>query len=99
MTKKTKNKSKKLMKKEERQAEIERLRKTYAETIDFSITDFKVGELVDLLDKKKLTAKEEEKKARLQLEMAKAYGLKNGIWAINLGYERYHDFLATTRAC
>ena len=98
MTKKIKNKTKELTKKEERQAEIERWRKIYSESIDFSITDSKIGELVDLLDKKKLTAKEEDKKARLQLEMAKAYGLKNGIWAINVGYERYHGFLATTRS-
>ncbi len=98
MTKKTKNQSKELTKKEERQAEIERLRKALTEDGVFSIAYSKMGELADLLDKKKLTAKEEEKKTMLQLDITKAFGLKNGLWATNVGYGRYHEFLATTRS-
>ncbi len=98
MTKKTKNKTKELVKKEEKQAEIERLRKIFTEDGAFSIDDSKIEELADLSNKKKLTAKEKEKKTRLQLDITKAFGLKNGLWAIYVSYARYHEFLATTRS-
>jgi len=94
----SKNQSKKLVKKEERQAAIEMLRNVFAESIDFSDSDFNIEELIDLRDKKKLTAKEEERKDEIQLEISKAYGLKNGLWAANLSYGKYHKFLSTTRS-
>ena len=97
MFKKPNNQNKELVKKEERQAKIKRLRGVFTESLDFSETDSTIEELVDLMDKKKLTAKEEEKKDKLQLEIAKSFGLKNGLWAANVSYDRYHKFLATTR--
>lgn len=93
-----KNQSKELVKKEERQAEIERLRKIFTESSDFSNSNSQIGELVDLLDKKKLTAKEEKRNDELQLEISKVFGLKNGLWAANLSYGKYNKFLATTRS-
>ena len=98
MIKTSKDQNQELIKKEERQTKIERLRIAFTEDGAFSITDSKIEELVDLLDKKKLTAKEEERKERFRLEIAMAFGLKNGLWATNLSYSRYHEFLATTRA-
>jgi len=93
----SKNQNKELVKKEERQAEIERLRKIFAGDIDFSDSNSQIGELVDLLNKKKLTAEDEKERDKLQLEIAKAFGLKNGLWAINISYNKYYKFLATAR--
>jgi len=97
MTKKLNNQSKELIKKEERQAAIERLRKIFAEDMDFFNPDSEIGELIDLLNKKKLTAEDEKERDKLQLEIAKAFGLKNGLWAINISYNKYYKFLATAR--
>lgn len=94
----SKNQSKELVKKEERQAEIERLRKIFVGDIDFSDYNSQIGEFVDLLDKKKLTPKEEKMKDKLQSEISKAFGLKNGIWAANVSYHKYNRFLANTRS-
>lgn len=90
--------NKELAKKEERRTEIERLRKIFAGDIDFSDSNSRIGELVDLLDKKKLTAKEEKKKDELQLGISKVFGLKNGLWAANVSYGRYNEFLFITRS-
>jgi len=92
----SKNQNKELVKKEERQAEIKRVQKIFAQSGDFSNSN--IGELVDLLDKKKLTKKEEERKDELQLEISKANALNNGLWAANVSYGRYNKFLATTRS-
>ena len=99
MNKKSNNQNKELVKKEERQAEIKRLRSVFEEHI-FSDYDFdsKIGELIDLRDKKKPTAEEEKRKDELTIELAKTNGLKNGLWATNLSYKKYHKFLSTTRS-
>lgn len=86
------------VKKEKRQAEIERLHKAFTKDGVFPITDSKIGELVDLLDKDKLTSQEKERKREVGSEITKAYGLKNGIWVSNVSYGRYNEFLSTTRS-
>src|SRR3989344_5838164 len=101
MTKKSNNQSKKLVKKEERQAEVKRVREGLTNINKNSLMFFepepKIEELIDLEEKKRLTAKEKEKRDELVLELAMAYGLKNGIWAVSLGYKKNQSFLDTAR--
>ncbi len=73
------------------------MRKIFTEGLDFSEIDSMIEELVGLMDKKELNTKEEEKRDNLQLEVAKSFGLENGLWIANITYKKYNKFLTTTR--
>ena len=88
--------NKELAKKENKEAKMERVLKAFSKSRDFS--DYYIEEYVDLSEKKELTAKEKARKEELYLEIAKANGLKSGLWAANLSYGKYHEFLGTTRS-
>lgn len=92
----TDEQNKKLMKKEDKKDKIERTLQIFRES--FGASRDEIEEYIDLTEKKKLTAKEEKRRDELALEIAKANGLKNGIWAANLSYGKYYRFLATTRS-
>lgn len=87
---------KKLIKKDDKKDRIERVLKIFTESMGSSRDG--IEEYIDLTEKKKLTAKEAKRREELQLEIAKANGLQNGIWAANLSYGKYHKFLSTTRS-
>ena len=87
---------KKMIKKEDKKDRIERELKIFTESMGASRNG--IEEYIDLKEKKKLTSKEEKRRDELQLEIAKANGLQNGIWASNLSYGKYYKFLATTRS-
>lgn len=86
---------KKLIKKDDKKDRIERVLKIFTESMGSSRDG--IEEYIDLTEKKKLTAKEAKRREELQLEIAKANGLQNGIWTANLSYGKYHKFLSTTR--
>lgn len=92
--------NKELAKKEDKKAEVMRgILKAYSESVDYS--DYYIKEFFDLLEKKELkelTVKEKAREGELSLEIGKANGLKNGLWAANLSYGKYHKFLGTTRS-
>ena len=96
MTKESNNQNKEMVKNDDKEAKIKRMLEAFTESKNLS--DFRIEEFYELMCKKKLTAKEEKRKDELRLEISKANGLKNGLWAANLSYGRYHQFLATTRS-
>ncbi len=98
MNKKSNKENKELTKQDERQIKIKKVRNIFKEGTSLSVVDPEIEELIELWNKKGLSAKEKERKDNLQLEISKAFGLKNGLWAANLSHERYHKFLATTRS-
>jgi len=90
--------NKKLIKKESKRAQIERVLKPLTETFDFSDDNWIVEEYVKLDQKSKLTPREEKRKDELRLEIGMIYGLKNGAWVVNLGHSKYYKSLATIRS-
>lgn len=92
----TEKQNKELVKKEDKKAEVEKMLKVFTDSMEAS--RYGIEEYIDLLKKKKLTAKEEKRRSELELEIAKSNGLKNGIWAANVSYGKYHKFLSTTRS-
>lgn len=56
-----------------------------------------IKEYVALVEKDKLTDKEDEKLGDLSLKIAMTYGLQNGLWTGNLSYQKYLRPLATIR--
>jgi len=96
MDKVSKNQNKELVKKDDKKDIIEKVFNIFTESMGASHDG--IEEYIDLTKKKKLTQKEEKRRDELKLEIAKANGLQNGIWAANLSYEKYFNFLATTRS-
>jgi len=95
-TKKPETSTKAMIKKDDKKDKIEKILQVFTESMGASRDG--VEEYIDLTEKKKLTQKEEKRRDELQLEIAKANGLQNGIWAANLSYGKYFKFLATTRS-
>lgn len=101
MSKTPKKQNKELAKKEDKKAEIEKVRKGLTDVRNNSINFFdansKIEEFNDLQNKKELTAKEKKRKDKLGLELATVYGLRNGIWVGHLSHISNSGFLSTTR--
>jgi len=101
MSKTPRKQNKELVKKKDKKAEIEKVRKGLADTtnnrINFFDADPKIEEFNDLENKKELTTKEKKRRKELLTELATAYGLKNGIWVANVSHTKNSAFLDTTR--
>jgi len=95
-TKEPETNIKAVVKKDDKKERTERVLKIFTESLGASRDG--IEEYIELTEKKKLTQKEEKRRDELSLEIAKANGLKNGLWAANLSYGKYHKFLATTRS-
>ena len=83
--------------KDDRNVKIERAIKPFIESFTFFDSEI-MKEYADLREKGELTPKEEKKKTDLALEIAMIHGLKNGVWAGNLSYQKYFKSLTTMRS-
>ncbi len=90
------NQNKKLIKRQDRKSEISRITGLF----DKSITADGVGieEILSLINKEKLTEAETKRLNKLQQEVTEIHGLKNGFWAGAATYQKYRNFIYTTRA-
>lgn len=91
-----KNQNKKLIKRQDRKTELDRI----AGVFDKSMTADFVGieEILILVNKEKLTESETKRLNELQQEVTEIHGLKNGLWAGAATYQKYRNFIYTTRA-
>jgi hypothetical protein len=91
-----KNQNKKPIKKEDRKGEISRITGLF----DKSMTADGIGieEILTLINKDKLTEQETKRLTELQQEVTEIHGLKNGVWAGATTYQKYRNFIYTTRA-
>jgi hypothetical protein len=88
--------NKKPIKRKGLEAELERVTGVF----DKSITADGVGieEIVALVNKEKLTEQETKRLNQLSQEVTEIHGLKNGLWAGAATYQKYRNFIYTTRA-
>ncbi len=88
--------NKKLIKKEDKKVEISRITGIF----DKSMTADEVGieEMLALVNKDKLTEQETKRLNQLSQEVTEIHGLKNGLWAGSATYQKYRNFIYTTRA-
>ncbi len=93
---KNNDQNKKLIKKQDRKAELDRITGVF----DKSMTADGVGieEILTLVNKEKLTEQETKRLNQLSQEVTEIHGLKNGFWAGATTYKKYRNFIYTTRA-
>lgn len=91
-----KNQNEKLIKRQDRKVELNRL----ASVFDQNMTADSVGieEILALINKEKLADAEIKRLNKLQQEVTEIHGLKNGFWAGAATYQKYRNFIYTTRA-
>ena len=90
------NQNKKPIKKEDRKSEISRITGLFDKSM--TADDVGIEEIMTLINKDKLTEQETKRLAKLQQEITEIHGLKNGLWAGATTYQKYRNFIYTTRA-
>lgn len=88
---------KKLIKRNDKKAEIERVRRVLTESIELPDNEM-VEEYVKLNGKNKLTPKEKERERELLLKITMLNGVKNGFWVGLLSHIKHFDSLTKIRS-
>jgi hypothetical protein len=77
--------------------ELDEIRKDYSNPNTFDSERNLIGEFNDLKKEKNPTEEQKNRKQKLVSEIVTMYGLENGIWVSNLGYQKDYATLARMR--
>lgn len=87
--------NKKLIKRQDRKSELDRITGVFDKSM--SADSVGIEEILSLVNKEKLTEQETKRLNQLSQEVTEIHGLKNGLWAGAATYQKYRNFIYTTR--